>query len=234
MFEVTAGRPRLGVVVLDTAFPRPVGDIGNPASFDWETRYRVVPGVTVPSVVTGDEVAAELVERLVDAVVALARDGVDLIATSCGFLGALQAELQRASRVPVLSSALCLLPLLRSVYGSGRPLGVITFDARVLSRRHFGPWFDEELVIEGLEQGSELHRVIAGNLPQMDTRAARADAVVAARRLLGHAPSVGAVVLECTNLAPYRAEIRAAIGRPVYDINSAIDWFLRGAECRES
>jgi hypothetical protein len=32
----------LGVLMLDTRFPRVKGDIGNPATFDFPVRYRVV------------------------------------------------------------------------------------------------------------------------------------------------------------------------------------------------
>lgn len=221
-------RPRLGVVLLDTAFPRPIGDIGNPATFPVCTVYRKVPGASVKAVVTADELSGELGGRFTAAAVELALEGVDLIATSCGFLAPMQMDLQRVSGVPVVSSSLCLLPLLRGCYGPGRPLGVLTFDARMLSRLHFGPWFDQDLVIEGLEQGVELHRVIAGNLRELDASAAIADAVAAGRRLVERVPEAAALVLECTNLSPYREEIAAAVERPVYDINSAIQWFLGG------
>ncbi len=48
----TPGLPEtLGVIMLDTRFPRVPGDIGNPQSFDIPVRYEVVKQATVLRVV---------------------------------------------------------------------------------------------------------------------------------------------------------------------------------------
>jgi Asp/Glu/hydantoin racemase len=39
-----------------------------------------------------------------------------------------------------------------------------------------------------------------------------------ARRLVTEHPDVGAIVLECTNMPPYAADIQRETGRPVFDI----------------
>ena len=38
--------PFLGVLMLQTRFPRPLGDVGNPASFGMSVRHRIVIGAT--------------------------------------------------------------------------------------------------------------------------------------------------------------------------------------------
>jgi Asp/Glu/hydantoin racemase len=35
-------------------------------------------------------------------------------------------------------------------------------------------------------------------------------------------PEIGAIVLECTNMPPYRADIQAATGVPVFDITTLV------------
>ena len=45
----------LGVLMLDTRFPRPLGDIGHPQSFGVPVRQRVVAGAWPSSVVTSAE-----------------------------------------------------------------------------------------------------------------------------------------------------------------------------------
>ena len=45
-------------------------------------------------------------------------------------------------------------------------------------------------------------------------------------------PEVGAIVLECTNLPPYAAALRAELGVPVFDIYSMISWFHAGLRPR--
>jgi Asp/Glu/hydantoin racemase len=35
-------------------------------------------------------------------------------------------------------------------------------------------------------------------------------------------PEIGAIVLECTNMPPYRADIQTATGLPVFDITTLV------------
>ena len=76
----------VGLLRLDTTFPRPVGDVGNPNTFDFPVRTVVVRGATAARVVRGD--AAPLLAPFVEAGRILAADGAVAIATSCGFLAA--------------------------------------------------------------------------------------------------------------------------------------------------
>jgi len=215
---------KLGVVMLKTCFPRLKGDIGNPETFPFPVLYRVVEGASVSSVVVEGDVGPLVAQGILDAAVSLARSGASLITTSCGFLGALQERLQDATGVPVISSSLMLLPFLRALYGAGRPIGVLTFDATRLSPGHFGPWYDSDLVIEGVEQGRELHRVVSEDLPELDRERAERDVVDCALRLIGRQAKTAAIVLECTNFSPYRERVAAVTGLPVYDLVQAITW----------
>ena len=79
-------------------------------------------------------------------------------------------------------------------------------------------------MIEGLENGSELHPVISQDRETLDIEAARADVAAAARRLADRAPDLTAVVLECTNLPPYRDVIDRAFSCRIYDIRDMILW----------
>lgn len=216
----------VGVVMLNTTFPRLVGDIGNPQSFSLPVRYRRVAAADIAAVVGTPGLDPKAAAGIVAAAQALVAEGAGVIATSCGFLGALQATLERAVPVPVISSALMLIPWLRAVYGARAPLGVLTFDARALAPVHFGGHFDAHIHIAGIEQGAELHRVIAADLPRLDRDRAQADVLAAAARLMDGPTPPRAIVLECTNLAPYAPALRAATGRPVYDLVGAIHWLM--------
>jgi len=220
--------------MLDTRFPRLRGDIGNPESFPFPVVYRRVEAATAGTVVVAGELEPAVADAILGAAQALEREGVNLIATSCGFLGGLQARLQQTLSVPVIASALTLLPFLRALHGPGRPIGVLTFDSRRLSPHHFGPGQDADVIVEGIEGGDTLYKVIAGDLPELDPAAAEADAVAAAKRLVARHPAMRAVVLECTNLSPYRAAIAEAVGRPVYDLNQAILWHAGALDAEAS
>ena len=153
----------------------------------------------------------------------LERAGATLITTGCGFLIPHQDDLPRAVSVPVVASTLCLLPYLRTGLPPAARIGILTFDGPKLAET----LSDEEradLVIEGLEGGSELHPVISGDRTELDVEAARRDVGAAARRLSDRAPGLAAVVLECTNLPPYRNVIDRAFSCPIYDIRDVILW----------
>ncbi|MEQ8354863.1 MAG: aspartate/glutamate racemase family protein [Kiloniellaceae bacterium] len=220
--------PTLGILMLKTAFPRPPGDVGNPATWRCATLYKVVEPASVAAVVTGAALPQALVEAFIAAGRELVAEGATLITTSCGFLVTAQAALQQALPVPVVTSSLLQIPDLRAGLPSGKRVGVITFDATRLTAAHLAAaGAPADTPVSGLDGGDELHRVIAQDLPHLDMAAAEADALAAGRALKAQAPDLGAVVLECTNLPPYRAALAADLGLPVHDLVTQLATRLR-------
>lgn len=216
----------LGVVMLDTRFPRPPGDVGHPATFGRPVRQRIVPGAWPREIVTdaGALRQSKLVPAFVDAMRALEAEGAEAITTSCGFLVLLQSELQAAVRVPVVTSSLLVLPRLLAAQ---RRVGVLTIDAARLGAEHLlaagvEPQRLADVVIEGVRPDGELAQAILGNRESLDLARAEADVVQAARRLAERAPDLRDVVLECTNMPPYAPAVQAATGWRLYDLRDAL------------
>jgi len=203
----------LGLLMLQTRFPRPVGDIGHPGSFDFPVRYRVVEGARPDRVVRARDDEA-LFERFVEAGLELVHEGAQALGTSCGFLARWQGRLQQALPVPVWTSALLKLPELAPLR-----CGVITIEAASLTPDHFlAVGADPSTPVEGITPGSALHRTLLQDLPTLDEDEARQQVLAAGRRLLAREPGLQAFVLECTNLPPYAPDLRAATGLPVHDV----------------
>lgn len=217
--------PELGIIMLSTRFPRPAGDIGNPDSFGMRVAYEIVSSARVSNVVSPVKPDGALLEALIDAARTLEARGVRLITTGCGFLGAAHDAVQGGIETPFASSSLMLVQPLRRLYGPSRPIGILTFDAAALRPHHFPGPYDTGVVIRGLEGGRELYRVIRGDLTELDTDAACEDTVAAATQLVADAPDVCVILMECTNLPPYRAAVERAVRRPVYDVHSLVHWF---------
>ncbi len=217
------GAFRLGVLMLENRFPRPPGDIGNPRTFPFEVIYDKVPGARVEKVVTGEGLAPELVSDFSERARGLERRGCGLITTGCGFLLAHQNELSSAVSVPVVTSALCILPYLHGLRPTGSTIGVLTYDGPKLTAT-LGVQALSGLHIEGIEDGNELHAVIAQDRETLDIDAARADVRAAAERLVQKAPNLFAVVMECTNLPPYRGAVEEVLPCPLYDIRDLLHW----------
>ena len=81
---------------------------------------------------------------------------------------------------------------------------------------------DVPVVVAGLETEKEFTRVMLDDQLTLDVEAARQENVTVARRMLDAHPEIGAIVLECTNMPPYRADIQAATGLPVFDITTLV------------
>ncbi len=207
----------LGVLMLATHFPRPAGDIGNPATWPFPVRYATVSAATVARIV-GNRPDPSLLAPFIHAAEGLIAAGADLITTSCGFLVLWQQTLSAALPVPVITSSLLQLPLVQAALPPGRKIGVITFDSRLLGADHLAAAGADGVAIVGIEQGRELYRVIAGDLSTLDQRVARDDVLDAGLRLQHRVPELAAVVLECTNLPPYAPALRRRLKIPVFDI----------------
>ena len=219
-------RPVLGILMLETRFPRPPGDIGNPATWPFPVRYATVSGARVERVVA-ERPDPALLAPFLEAAEALLDAGVRAITTSCGFLVVFQETLARELPVPVLTSSLLQIPWLLPLLG-GRRIGVITIDSTRLSAAHLrAAGAPEDTPVEGVE-GGELHRVIMHDLPELDGDAARAELLAAGKRLRARVPDLGAVVLECTNLPPYADDLRRRLDLPVMDMVTALHFLRTG------
>jgi hypothetical protein len=214
--------------MLDTDFPRPPGDVGNPESWRMKVIFARVPGASVKAVVRSDPTA--LVELFAEAGNRLADQGAAGLITSCGFLAALQHQLAGRLRIPIATSALLQIPLLAQTT-LGR-VGVITYDRAALGPYHLrniGVPLDTP--IAGLPPGGAFHTMIERGGPY-DSDALRQEAVDAAMALRNSVADLAAIVLECTNLPPFAADIAHAAGVPVYDILTLGHWFHAGLVAR--
>jgi Asp/Glu/Hydantoin racemase len=204
------------VVMLDTRFPRPPGDIGHPLTWPMPVNQCVVRGLWPARVVQSAAglQAGGLIPGLVAVLEALEREGARAITTSCGFLVLLQNQLQAAVKVPLITSSLMLLPRLLDAQPK---VGVLTISAQRLGLGYLrlaGVPRERlaDVIVQGVDPAGEFATRILGNQPEMDLAQACADVVAAAMALKVREPSLTDVVLECTNMPPYRAEIERATG----------------------
>lgn len=217
----------LGILMLETRFPRIPGDIGNAGSWPFPLLYKVVPNASPDRVVRRG--AEGLLPAFIEAGRELVRLGADGVTTGCGFLSLFQRELATALDVPVATSALMQVPLIQRLLPAGKRVGVLTVSAETLTAGHLtAAGADPETPVVGTEGGQEFSRVLLNDEDSLDVDLARADNVAAARRLVESHPEVGAIVLECTNMVPFAADIAAATGRPVHSIHTFATWFHAG------
>jgi Asp/Glu/hydantoin racemase len=213
----------VGILMLDTQFPRIPGDMGNATTFPFPVRYHRVAGAGP------DLVVRRGAEGLLDAFIAGARyleaEGVGAVTTNCGFLVKFQRQMTAAVRIPVFTSSLLLVPLVHRMLGAGRRVGIMTVNAPSLTPEHLegaGIGADIPLAVAGMETEKEFTHVLLDDQLELDVDAAREEHVRVARRLVDAHADLGAIVLECTNMPPYADDVRRETGLPVFDITSLV------------
>jgi len=225
MTEIAGGHPfygqEVGIIILDSRFPRAPGDIGNARSFPFPVRYEVLEGIPPVHLIRQEEPSA--VAALIAAAKRLERSGVRVILTSCGLFVRYQERLAASVGVPVATSAVVLLPMLRTLLPAGRKIGVLTADATVLSPVLTKMGWDDpgRVVVAGMEDCPAFRAAISfGPVPPPELNPGRVQDEVnqVVRSLLTRDPDVGAILVECTNLPPYSRGLREAFRLPVLDV----------------
>ena len=216
----------LGILMLDTHFPRIKGDVGSPESFSYPVRKLTVRGASPDRVVR--EADPALLEPFLQAAEQLEWEGCAAVTTSCGFLAMFQKELAARVSIPVFTSSLLQV---RTAYGllpEGKKVGILTADGRRLGERHFRGAGIEDVpkVVYGME-GTHFHDVYVGDREDLDPARAGEELQRVALRMVDEHPEVGAVVCECTNMPPYTDALRRILKCPVYDILTLADHVMR-------
>jgi len=210
----------IGILMLQTRFPRIPGDIGNASTFDFPILYRIIKPATIDNIVEKTDLS--LLQEFIKGAQELEREGALSITTSCGFLSIFQRELANSVMVPVFTSSLLLVPLVSRMIG-GRKVGIITANSENLTRKHLeGAGIDPSIsiAIKGLEDKEEFSRMILNDSPVGNIAKIREEVKEAARELINENPDVGAIVLECANLPPYAKIIQDITNLPVFDITT--------------
>ena len=223
---------RVGILMLETRFPRIPGDMGNAETWPFPVLYKVVPGASPRRVVCG--MAEGLLDKFLDAAEELVRLGADGITTTCGFLSLYQREIAAHVGVPVATSSLMQIPFIEGVLPPGKRVGVLTVSAANLTEEHLrDAGADPATPVVGTDNGSEFTRVMINDEQRLDVAAAERDILAAGDALVSGHRDIGAVLLECTNMVPYARALSERLRLPVFSIYTFVTWFHSGLAPRD-
>ncbi len=124
----------VGIIMLDTRFPRIIGDIGNAGSFTYPVLYERVENWKPQKVVL--DLKPQDIQPFITAAKKLEQSGCRIISTSCGFLSLFQRELANCVNASVVTSALLLAPLLKGTLSENKKVCILTANKRTLSDAH--------------------------------------------------------------------------------------------------
>ena len=222
----------VGILLLDARMPFPPGDVANASTYRYPVVYKLVPGLATDVCLNG---APEFANTVSDAARELARQGVRGISSDCGFMLQYQQAAADAVDVPVALSSLLLLPLIERSLGPGKPVGVLTADSGNLNESFLegaGIRPRNPIIIRGMQDEPEFHSSILDPKGTMDTDLITEETVTKAREMKDEYPDLGAILLECSLMPPYASAVQEAVGVPVFDFVSLIDFMQAGTAPR--
>lgn len=228
------GRPvagiRLGILTLASRHELVPGNVQHAGSFPFPTAYAVVENVPLPLLMAGDEV---VLPAILEAVRTLETLGVDMIVGACGSFGHYQRDVAAAARMPVCLSPLVQVPFLLSILPSDRTLGIVfartsAFTDKV--KAQCGIVDTSRIVAVGADALDSFAPILDPDL-RLDSRRLQDDMVGLLSETLTTHQSIGAWLLQCSDLPPYAAAIASATGLPVFDM-ATLAVHLEGALSR--
>ena len=219
-----------GILLLDFREPHALGDTANAATYPFPTLFLTVEGASVERITSGDPAMAKPV---IAAAQELERQGARSISSNCGLMIHYQDAVARAVNIPVFLSSLLQVPMACRSVGMDRTVGIVgSFIDRIGPDvlRIAGTPEHAKTTVTSIETSPEFLNL--SNQP-LDTQAFTHRLVAAAETMAKAHPDLGAVVIECATFTPYAEPIQRAIGLPVFDFVSLIE-FAHGVSHRRS
>lgn len=223
-------RPALGILMLEGKMSLVPGCMASPATFPYPVIRKVVRGTATPR---GADDAWAMLPLYVEAARELEREGVGAITANCGLIALMQKELAAAVQVPVVTSALLMVPALARMVG-GRRIGILTFFADAVGERNYNAsgWSSADILValSGVGEHASWNEFLrTKEVPPELYRRLAADLCQVARGMIAEHPDIAAFVSECTMLPACLQAVRDEIGLPVYDILTMLDLAMSGS-----
>lgn len=211
----------IGILLLDTVYPRIPGDVGNATTYPFPVRFKVVKGVHLDDILC-EKPNISVCRRYIEEAKELEAEGVRAITTSCGYFIYFQDEIAEAVNVPVFTSSLIQVPFVAKMLAKNKRVGIICSDLKFLTKAHLRKaGIDDSMLVAIAGMDRNWCMVRAQDPKKRSDELGRALRKVA-KELVSKNPDLGALVFECTNFAPGAAEVQEATGLPVFDIVTLI------------
>lgn len=199
------------------------GNSTNPATYPFPVKFVEVPGACVDTVILHP--SEKLLLRMTDICKDLEKEGIRMIATSCGFNAVFQQRIAEKINVPLFSSALLLVPMVQAAVGKCASVAVITANKGSLSEEHMracGITEDMNVDVFGLEEAAEWKNIFDEPDRPFDMEKVEREIVGTSERAVKGGKNFKAIVLECTDLPPFAKKISSATGLMVFDFTTMI------------
>lgn len=223
----------IGIMQLDAWLPFLPGNVSNADTFDFPVRYLHVPGANQARMHAGDD---GLLPALIETAKQLEIDGCRAICGNCGYFGHFQSQVAAAIDVPVYLSAVVQVPWILTGLKKDQKIGLLCADAPNLTYHLFescGVTREqyERCVVYGAITEPEFSTFVK-RVGTFDNRLVRQEVVGLCKKMVKENPEIGAILLECTDMPPYAADVQRELNLPVFDPITMIN-FVHSAVARK-
>jgi Asp/Glu/hydantoin racemase len=228
---VRGGRPfygeAIGILLNKTKTPLLPGNVGNASTYDFPVRIENIDAFPCDWWCDEEGASKRRLDEFIQAAKELEHKGVRAITTGCGYFAVFQEEASQALNLPLFTSPLLLVPMVSRMIGQNRKVGILASGAEQLKGSFLkNVGIDESIpiAIEGMEQMKEFSAVYNYETKLVaDIEILKVEILHAAKILVAKNPGIGAIVLECSDMPPFAADIQQAVNLPVFDYIAMIN-----------
>lgn len=176
-----------------------IGNVANAETFDYPVPYEVVD-IDLELLFKGDKL---LNENIIAAAKKLEASGVRAIIGACGFFANSQNVLKEAVSIPVFTSSLLQVPLIESSLAANQKIAVFAANGENIQHAlaAAGNTNTDRYVLVDVNQLEEFAPIRYGKKP-LDNETLKGALANLAKKAVETDPSIGAILLECSDLPP--------------------------------
>ena len=222
---------KLGILMLDTQFPRILGDAGNPDTYTTDVVIQIVENVGSLDVVNDQQMPPKILQQFIDAAQSLEQEGVSAITSTCGFLFKEQDSISAAVDIPVMVSPLSLYSDIKSSIGRKKVVILTASETDLITLLHSSDDIEiDKVEIIGMEKCAAFSEAILRDKQEQlkDLRSDEIEEFIKSNliELLSDRNDIGAILIECGNLPPYITAIKSVTDLPVYSILDGVEQIM--------
>jgi len=201
------------------------GNVGNATTFSFPVYYKYVEGDVNQSVTA--EPDPIFLQKFIKAAKELETEGCRAITSCCGYFANYLPEITAAVNIPAFLSSLMQIPIISRAIKPSQKVGIICASGRILSSapvlKNCGVDDLSRVVIAGAEGLPQMQNVLR-NTGHLNNAKFAEELAGLAKQTVNENPDIGAILIECTEMAPYACAIQKAVRLPIFDFTTMVNW----------
>ena len=219
----------LGIILFgheSISYPLLPGSVENASTFGFPIHFKAIPSASIERVVS-PKLDSGVLQDLIDTAKEMEQQGCRAIIGGCGYFGNYQPQVAAAVNVPCFLSSILQVPMILRSLKPTQKVGIVCANSGVLSSapglKNCGVDDLSTIVIAGTEALPEMQKIYQ-NLGHYNPATLGQELVELTKQMVSKNPDIGAILLECTLFPTYGWDVQRAVGLPVWDFTTMIDW----------